>query len=128
MRNKMLVIVTIVSALALALAACSPQEVKTTVEVTREVEVTRIVEQEGETVVVTAVPTPDPEAVIEDVEDRAEITLWTFWLSPFPASVPRRHGQLGRSPGHLPGRSAQRFCRRERARRHQPVPFRGLGQ
>ena len=82
MRNKMLVIVTIVSALALALAACSPQEVKTTVEVTREVEVTRIVEQEGETVVVTAVPTPDPEAVIEDVEDGAEITLWTFWLSP----------------------------------------------
>ena len=33
-------------------------------------------------VVVTPTPGPNPEAVIPNVEPNAEITVWTFWLSP----------------------------------------------
>jgi putative chitobiose transport system substrate-binding protein len=33
-------------------------------------------------VVVTPTPGPNPEAVIEGVEPNAEITFWSFWLSP----------------------------------------------
>lgn len=33
-------------------------------------------------VVITPTPLPNPEAVIEGVEDNAEISFWTFWLSP----------------------------------------------
>jgi putative chitobiose transport system substrate-binding protein len=35
-----------------------------------------------QTVVVQPTPEPHPEAVIEGVEPNAEITVWTFWLSP----------------------------------------------
>jgi ABC-type glycerol-3-phosphate transport system substrate-binding protein len=73
----------------LLLAACAqpaagtPAEpvtetVVVTVEVPGEVQVTTVVEE----VFVTPVPEPNPEAVIEGVEPGAEITLWTFWLSP----------------------------------------------
>jgi ABC-type glycerol-3-phosphate transport system substrate-binding protein len=99
MRTKMLFIVTIVGVLALAFAACGPtptpqviekvvtQEVEKIVTkevekvVTKEVEkvVTKEVEKE---VVVTPTPGPNPEAVIEGVEPNAELTMWTFWLSP----------------------------------------------
>jgi putative chitobiose transport system substrate-binding protein len=52
-------------------AAATPQVIeKTVVE-------TQIVEVE-----VTPTPGPNPEAVIEGVEPNAEITFWTFWLSP----------------------------------------------
>ena len=44
---------------------------------------TQIVEKEVEVqVVVTPTARPNPEAVIPNVEEGAEITLWTFWLSP----------------------------------------------
>ena len=59
MRSKMLVILTIVSVLALSLSACgptpTPQVVKETVLVEKEVEVTKVVKEE---VVVTATPEP----------------------------------------------------------------------
>ena len=35
-----------------------------------------------QTVVVTPTALPNPEAVIPNVEPNAEITLWTFWMSP----------------------------------------------
>jgi len=54
-------------------------EVEKTVEVEKQVEVEKTVEVEK---LVTPTPGPNPEAVIEGVEDGAEITLWTFWLSP----------------------------------------------
>jgi putative chitobiose transport system substrate-binding protein len=97
MRNKMLVVVVIVSMLGLALAACGPtpepqviekvvtKEVEKVVTkevekvVTQEVEVTKVVEKE---VVVTPTPGPNPEAVIEGVESPCELSMWTFWLSP----------------------------------------------
>lgn len=80
MRNKILAVLTIVSALALLFSACAtptPEQIKVTVEVP--VEVTKIVKEE---VIVTPTPGPHPEAVIEGVEPNAEITFWTFWLSP----------------------------------------------
>ena len=45
------------------------------VELTKIVELTKLVE-------VTPTPGPNPEAVIQGVEPNAEITFWTFWLSP----------------------------------------------
>lgn len=87
MRNKFLAIVSILSALALVLAACGPAATPQIIEVTKEVikevpkeiQVTTVVKEQ---VVVTATPGPNPEAVIEGVEPNAEVTLWTFWLSP----------------------------------------------
>jgi len=54
------------------------ETVVVTVEVPGEVQVTTVVEE----VLVTPTPGPNPEAVIEGVEQNAEITFWTFWLSP----------------------------------------------
>ncbi len=66
-----------------AAQAPEPQVVEKTVVVkeTQIVESTTVVEKQVEKVV-TATPGPNPEAVIEGVEPNAEITLWTFWLSP----------------------------------------------
>ena len=87
MRTKMLLVVTVVGALALLLSACAAPPPAQVVEkvVTKEVE--KIVTQEVEKVVtkevvVTPTPGPNPEAVIQGVEPNAELTLWTFWLSP----------------------------------------------
>ena len=54
------------------------ETVVVTVEVPGEVQVTTVVEE----VLITPTPGPNPEAVIEGVEQNAEITFWTFWLSP----------------------------------------------
>jgi putative chitobiose transport system substrate-binding protein len=87
MRTKLFVLFLLVS---LVLAACAPAATETppaepavetivvTVEVPGEVQVTTVVEE----VMVTPEPEANPEAVIEGVEDGAEITLWTFFLSP----------------------------------------------
>ncbi len=78
----------------LILAACStatPSTIIQTVEVEKKVIETQIVEEttvvEVEKLVekvVEVTPTPGPhlEAVISGVEQDAEITIWTFWLSP----------------------------------------------
>lgn len=76
MRTKLFVLLMLVSIL---LSACgsaatpTPQVIEKTVE--KPVVQTQIVE-------VTPMPAPNPEAVIDGVEPGAEITLWTFWLSP----------------------------------------------
>ena len=76
MRTKLFVFLMLVS---LVLGACAPAVVPTPEVVEKVVEKpvvqTQIVE-------VTPMPGPHPERVIEGVEDGAEITLWTFWLSP----------------------------------------------
>jgi ABC-type glycerol-3-phosphate transport system substrate-binding protein len=97
MRNKLLIGTLIVTMLTLALAACGPTPAPQVVEkivtqqvekivtqqvekvVTQEVPVTQVVKEQ---VVVTPTPGPNPEAVIEGVEPNAELTMWTFWLSP----------------------------------------------
>lgn len=66
-------------------APATPETIIQTVEVEKTVIETQIVEKtvEVETIVeVTPTPGPHPEAVISGVEPGAEITLWTFWLSP----------------------------------------------
>lgn len=72
---SMLIIVAIVA------SACAPAATPTAqvIERTVQVEVTKVV---SEQVVVTPTPGPNPEAVIDGVEPNAEITFWTFWLSP----------------------------------------------
>jgi len=78
MRTKFLYVLTLVS---LLLAACAPA-VSTPQIVERTVVVTQPAEVVEQTIVVTPTPGPHPEALIEGVEPNAEITLWTFFLSP----------------------------------------------
>ena len=97
MRARIFAFVLLVSIL---LGACAPTPAPTTapaadqptqtpivqtvvVENTKVVEATKIVEVEATKLVeVTPTPGPNPEALIPNVEEGAEITLWTFWLSP----------------------------------------------
>src|SRR5512140_3610105 len=78
---SVLMIVVVVFAACAPTVAPTPQVIEKTVEVTKQVpvEVTKVVQQQ---VVVTPTPGPNPEAVIADVEPNAEITFWTFYLSP----------------------------------------------
>lgn len=85
-RMKMFTLPLLFSIVALVLAACGtpaatpPAEPQVVTQVVRE---TTVVEVEREVeVVVTPTPSPNPEAVIADVEEGAEITFWTFFLSP----------------------------------------------
>ncbi len=64
MRNRILVVVSLVAALSLVLPACTaptPEAIKETVEVVQEVEVTRVVAGTPVVEVVTATPEPAPE-------------------------------------------------------------------
>ncbi len=91
MRKSLFVAMSLVMALSLLLTACTApapaapapaaagQVVEKQVEVTRQVEVTTVVEKQ---VVVTPTPGPNPEKVIDGVEANAEISFWTYWLSP----------------------------------------------
>jgi putative chitobiose transport system substrate-binding protein len=85
MRTKLFALLILVSFLLGACATPTPVEVFTTVEVetikTVEVQVEKTVEVEVEKLV-TPTPGPDPEALFTNVEPGAEITVWTFWLSP----------------------------------------------
>jgi putative chitobiose transport system substrate-binding protein len=87
MRTKLFALLLVV---AILLGACAPApaapvaEPETiietvVVETIKTVEVEKPVEVE---VLVTPTPGPNPEAVIQGVEPGAEITFWTFWLSP----------------------------------------------
>ncbi len=99
MRSRMLVVLVLVSLLTISLAACGPtpepvvntvvvqQTVPVTVKETVIVKETSIVKetavvQQTVEVVVTPTAAPHPEAIIEGIEPGAEITIWTFWLSP----------------------------------------------
>lgn len=85
MRNKWIALVVVLGLLLGACAQPTPERIVETVEVetikTVEVEVEKLVEVEVEKLV-TPMPGPHPEAIIEGVEEGAEITVWTFWLSP----------------------------------------------
>jgi len=81
MKRNILFILVIVS---LIVAACAPPtpEVVVQTQVVKETQVVTVKETQIVESVVTATPGPNPEAVIEGVEPNAEITIWTFWLSP----------------------------------------------
>jgi putative chitobiose transport system substrate-binding protein len=86
-KKRIVWIISLVTLASLLLASCAPQVVKETqivvetqvVKETQLVESTKVVEKVVE---VTPTPGPNPEAVIEGVETNAELTMWTFWLSP----------------------------------------------
>lgn len=85
MRTKLFILFVLISIL---LSACAPAASPTsaavqpeTVKETVVVKETQIVEKEVQ-VVVTPTPGPNPDALIADVEPGAELTIWTFWLSP----------------------------------------------
>jgi len=97
MRSKMLAVVAVVSMLAITLSACgpTPEPIVNTVVVQQTVPVRETVPVKQTVIVnqtsvvevtvpvpVTATPLPNPEAIIQGVEPNAEITIWTFWLSP----------------------------------------------
>jgi putative chitobiose transport system substrate-binding protein len=77
--SALLIAAVLASACAPAAAPTALPPVEKTVVVTQQVPVTQVVEKQ---VVVTPTPGPNPEAVIEGVEPNAEITFWTFYLSP----------------------------------------------
>jgi putative chitobiose transport system substrate-binding protein len=76
MRTKLFVLLMLVG---IVLSACGPAATPTPQVVEKTVEKTVV---QTQIVEVTPMPAPNPEAVIEGVEPGAEITLWTFWLSP----------------------------------------------
>ena len=85
MRTKLFALIIIMSTL---LAACAPaatpapaaaQPTAAPIKETVIVNQTQVVEKQ---VVVTPTPGPNPEAVIPSVEPNAQLTVWTFWLSP----------------------------------------------
>lgn len=80
MHKKLSVLLSLLVLASLLLAACggaAPATPATPEVIEKTVVQTQIVEVE-----VTPPPAANPEAVIENVEEGAEITLWTFWLSP----------------------------------------------
>ncbi|MEJ2708205.1 MAG: sugar ABC transporter substrate-binding protein [Anaerolineales bacterium] len=90
MRTKLFVLLLVTSILLGACASTATQApveqapatpIKETVVVkqTQIVQQTQVVEKFVE---VTPTPGPNPEAVIDGVEPNAELTMWTFWLSP----------------------------------------------
>jgi putative chitobiose transport system substrate-binding protein len=89
MRTKIFALLMLVSILLSACAtptaapAVEPETVIETVivETVKTIEVEKEVPVEVEKLV-TPTPGPNPEAVIQGVEPNAEITFWTFWLSP----------------------------------------------
>lgn len=79
MRTKLFAMMAVLVLVSMVLTSCGQPPapaVQPTAEVIEKTVVqTQIVE-------VTPMPGPNAEAVIEGVEDGAEITIWTFWLSP----------------------------------------------
>jgi putative chitobiose transport system substrate-binding protein len=68
MRTKLFAVLALIGMLITACGPAATPEVQTVVQ-------TKIVE-------VTPLPGPNPEAVVPNVEPNAEITIWTFYLSP----------------------------------------------
>lgn len=85
MRTKLFALMILASFLLGACATPTPERIVETVTVetikTVEVEVEKTVEVQVE-VPVTPVPEMSAEALFTDVEEGAELTVWTFWLSP----------------------------------------------
>jgi putative chitobiose transport system substrate-binding protein len=87
-QKRLSTIFAVLTIVVMILSACAPAPAEPVVEVqtqivkqTEVVVQTQVVETVKE-VLVTPTPGPNPEAVIADVEPGAEITFWTFFLSP----------------------------------------------
>ena len=89
MRSKIFVLLVLAAILlnacapapTAAPAAVQPETIRETV-VVKETQMVEVEVEREVQVVVTPTPGPNPDAVIDGVEEGAEITIWTFWLSP----------------------------------------------
>ena len=80
MYKKLFALLSILVMASLTLTACGGAATPAAPAATPEVIEKTIIQTQ--IVEVTPPAAPNPEAVIPNVEDGAEITLWTFWLSP----------------------------------------------
>src|SRR5512141_1172459 len=80
MKKQIFVLTALIIVSSMILAACGSAAVPTAAPATPQVIEKTVVQ----TQIVEVTPTPgaNPEAVIQGVEPNAEITFWTFWLSP----------------------------------------------
>jgi putative chitobiose transport system substrate-binding protein len=76
--KKMLFSLTCLIIGSMILAGCAPAPTAAPAQTIIQTQIVK----ETQVVEVTPMPGPNPEAVIEGVEQGAEIGLWTFWLSP----------------------------------------------
>jgi len=81
MRTKLFALIILAAILLRSCAPATPVVTQETIRETVVVKETQMVEVEKE-VLVTPTPGPNPMALIDGVEEGAEITIWTFWLSP----------------------------------------------
>ena len=79
MRTKLFALMTLLVLVSMMLASCGPAATPPAVPTAKVIEKTVV---QTQIVEVTPMPGPNPEAVISGVEDGAELTIWTFWLSP----------------------------------------------
>ena len=80
MKKQLSVLTALIIISSMILVACgAPAATQAAIPTPQVIENTVI---QTQIVEVTPMPGPNPEAVIEGVEPNAEITFWTFWLSP----------------------------------------------
>ncbi len=85
--HRLFRLITALVIAGLVVTACAPAAVPTAevivqTQVVRETQVVVQTQEVIKEVAVTATPGPHPEAVIGNIEPNAELTVWTFWLSP----------------------------------------------
>jgi len=81
MKKQLFVVIALIIISSMILAACgTPAAAPTAAPATPQVIEKTVIQTQ--VVEVTPTPGPNPEALIQGVEPNAEITFWTFWLSP----------------------------------------------
>src|SRR5512142_486634 len=80
MKKQLFVVTALIIISSMILAACGTPAAPTAAPATPQVIEKTVIQTQ--VVEVTPMPGPNPEAVIQGVEPNAEITFWTFWLSP----------------------------------------------
>jgi ABC-type glycerol-3-phosphate transport system substrate-binding protein len=81
MRTKLFSVLSVLMLVSLVLAACGPAATPAPAATPKPVTIIQT-QVQTQIVEVTTVPPANPERVFDNVEEGAEITLWTFWLSP----------------------------------------------
>jgi ABC-type glycerol-3-phosphate transport system substrate-binding protein len=82
MRTKLFALLSVFMLASLVLAACGAPATEPPPAATPEPVTIIQTQVQTQIVEVTAMPPANPERVFDNVEEGAEITLWTFWLSP----------------------------------------------
>jgi putative chitobiose transport system substrate-binding protein len=82
MRTKLFALLSVLMLASLVLAACGAPATEAPPAATPEPVTIIQTQVQTQIVEVTAMPAANPERVFDNVEEGAEITVWTFWLSP----------------------------------------------